>query len=98
MVADSSDVGRGWRRKQVDFLLVDGDHSYSGVLKDIDAWWPVVRRGGTVFFHDFLAREGGFSGVGEWSVSDVARAVEDRRTGEWEILEQVGISLVVKKK
>lgn len=29
--------------EQVDFVFVDGDHSFEGVKADISAWWPKVR-------------------------------------------------------
>lgn len=36
----------------VDFLFIDGDHSYEGVRADWLAWSPLVRSGGLVAFHD----------------------------------------------
>lgn len=36
----------------IDLLFIDGDHSYSGVVKDIELWTPLVRPGGVVAFHD----------------------------------------------
>ena len=36
----------------VDFLFIDGDHTYEGVKKDFDMYHPMVREGGIVAFHD----------------------------------------------
>lgn len=36
----------------VDFLFIDGDHSYAGVKADYDRYSPLVRSGGLVAFHD----------------------------------------------
>jgi predicted O-methyltransferase YrrM len=36
----------------IDFLFIDGDHSYDGVRADWLLWSPVVRPGGIVAFHD----------------------------------------------
>lgn len=36
----------------IDFLFVDGDHTYEGVRADWLAWSPLVRPGGLVAFHD----------------------------------------------
>ncbi len=36
----------------VDFLFIDGDHTYEGVKKDFDLYSPLVRQGGIVAFHD----------------------------------------------
>lgn len=39
----------------IDFLFIDGDHSYEGVRADWLVWSPVVRPGGIVAFHDTSA-------------------------------------------
>lgn len=54
LVSDSSTVGRDWQG-DVDFLIIDGDHSYNGVKADLDAWLPHVAHHGTVFIHDYDA-------------------------------------------
>jgi len=36
----------------VDFLFIDGDHSEAGVRQDFDTFFPIVREGGIVVFHD----------------------------------------------
>jgi predicted O-methyltransferase YrrM len=36
----------------LDLLFIDGDHSYEGCRTDIEAWFPHVRSGGVVAFHD----------------------------------------------
>jgi cephalosporin hydroxylase len=40
--------------KAVDFLFVDGDHSYEGVRQDFADYGPLVRSGGLVAFHDIV--------------------------------------------
>jgi cephalosporin hydroxylase len=58
MPADSHDpatierVERLLEGKAVDFLFIDGDHSYEGVKRDYELWLPLVRSGGLVAFHD----------------------------------------------
>jgi predicted O-methyltransferase YrrM len=37
----------------IDFLYIDADHSYDGVLADLDAWVPHVRSGGLVIGDDY---------------------------------------------
>lgn len=39
----------------VDFLFVDGDHSYEGVRQDFELYSPLMRPGGLVAFHDISA-------------------------------------------
>ena len=38
----------------IDFLFIDGDHSYRGVKKDFEMYSPLVRKGGIVAFHDIV--------------------------------------------
>lgn len=48
----SSEVAAEWTGVQIDFLFVDGDHSYEGCRSDIESWSPFLRRGSWVAFHD----------------------------------------------
>jgi predicted O-methyltransferase YrrM len=36
----------------IDFLFIDGDHTYEGVKKDFEMYSPLVRPGGYIAFHD----------------------------------------------
>jgi hypothetical protein len=40
----------------LDLVYLDGDHKYSAVSADIQAWWPKVRPGGILAGHDYIAR------------------------------------------
>lgn len=42
------------RGRAVDFLFIDGDHSYEGVKSDFEMYSPLVRPGGIVAFHDIV--------------------------------------------
>ena len=46
----------------VDFIYIDGDHSYDGVKHDLEAWYPKVREGGIIAGHDY--KHPTFPGVG----------------------------------
>jgi len=39
---------------QLDFLFIDGDHTYEGVKKDFEMYSPLVRKGGIIAFHDIV--------------------------------------------
>ncbi len=41
--------------RSVDFLFIDGDHSYAGVKADFELYAPLVRRGGIIALHDIVA-------------------------------------------
>ncbi len=49
----SQDIGRFWPF-YVDFVWVDGDHSYDGVLGDIETWLRKIGAGGIFAFHDYF--------------------------------------------
>lgn len=38
--------------KPISILFIDGDHSYNGCHRDIEAWYPHVKKNGIMFFHD----------------------------------------------
>ena len=46
----------------LDFLFIDGDHSYQGVRRDFLDYVPLVRPGGLVAFHDILPHSAGLGG------------------------------------
>ncbi|UCE66725.1 MAG: class I SAM-dependent methyltransferase, partial [Candidatus Zixiibacteriota bacterium] len=40
--------------RPLDFLFIDGDHSYEGVKQDFKMYGPLVRKGGIIAFHDIV--------------------------------------------
>jgi predicted O-methyltransferase YrrM len=38
----------------IDYLFIDGDHSYEGVKSDFEMYAPMVRKGGLIAFHDIV--------------------------------------------
>lgn len=42
----------------IDFIFIDGDHSYEGVKKDFKLWLPKMKPGGIMVFHDSGWAEG----------------------------------------
>jgi predicted O-methyltransferase YrrM len=45
-------------KSKIDFLFIDGDHSYDGCRLDIEAWFPHLEREAIVVFHDYGWAEG----------------------------------------
>jgi predicted O-methyltransferase YrrM len=61
------------KRGTIDFIFIDGDHSYDACKADILAWSPFMKRGGVIAFHDFGSRADG-----------VTRAIfEETKTGRF---------------
>lgn len=48
------------RRRRFDLVFIDADHSYPGVRRDIENWYPVVKLGGWIGGHDYY---NGYPGV-----------------------------------
>lgn len=40
--------------RSVDFLFIDGDHTYEGVKKDFEMYSGLVSKGGLIAFHDIV--------------------------------------------
>jgi cephalosporin hydroxylase len=40
--------------REIDFLMIDGDHTYEGVRQDLELYSPVVKNRGLIAFHDIV--------------------------------------------
>lgn len=49
----SEDAAEEIENNSLDFVFIDGDHSYEGVKTDIIAWLPKVKVGGWISGHDW---------------------------------------------
>ena len=43
--------------KKVDFLFIDGDHTYEGVKRDFNMYSSLVKEGGIIAFHDIVEHD-----------------------------------------
>ncbi|MDT8326464.1 MAG: class I SAM-dependent methyltransferase [Roseovarius sp.] len=71
-VGDSSSIMKKMPDEYFDMVYIDGDHEYSGVVKDIEATLPKMKKGGAIIFNDYAV----------WSATSmfhcgVARAVNE---------------------
>lgn len=64
LIGYTHEVVEDYPGRPIRFLLIDADHSYDGVRRDYECWFPLVAPGGLIVFHDYL-------------MSDVARFVDD---------------------
>lgn len=49
----SYEVAKRFEDGSISFLFIDGDHSYEGVKKDLNAWYPKIKSGGIIAGHDY---------------------------------------------
>ena len=64
LIAQDSCTAAALLRKhkvKADAVFIDCDHTYAGVKRDIEAYLPLVKRGGLLFGHDYEAA--GFPGL-----------------------------------
>jgi predicted O-methyltransferase YrrM len=52
IVSESVSAASVWPATRIDAVLIDGDHSYLGALKDFESWAPKVRDGGLILIDD----------------------------------------------
>jgi len=52
----SVEAAKQFEEESLDFVFIDGDHSYTAVKADIIAWLPRVRTGGILAGHDYYQR------------------------------------------
>jgi len=51
VIPDWENIG-GEEIENLDFLFIDGDHSYDGVKRDFEMYSPLVKKNGLIAFHD----------------------------------------------
>ncbi len=88
-VSTVEDVRRRLPEGEVDFLFIDGDHSYEGVRRDFELYSPLAADGALVAFHDIVqSRPGGQGDPGDvpvfWSELRHHRAVEAEFVEDWD--------------
>jgi predicted O-methyltransferase YrrM len=86
------DVLRAVDGRRVDFLMIDGDHTYEGVRTDFEMYAPLVRGGGIIALHDILPTElDPLCGVDRFwaevvaahSTEELIDTYDDRGVGQW---------------
>jgi hypothetical protein len=81
----------------LDFLFIDGDHTYAGVKHDYNHYAPLVRAGGVIAFHDILRLESKPQ-LEVWRFWQELRAEQGNETLEfvdWGATDAMGIGVLV---
>ena len=90
----SHEASAGWR-EPIDFLFIDGDHSWEAVRQDWEDWTGHVRIGGRVALHDAVVAPGLWTKPDDGPVR-LVREVLENRPG-WEMVETADSTAVLKK-
>lgn len=69
--AHSPEISYSYPNESLDFVFIDGDHSYEGVYNDIKAWMPKLKIGGIIAGHDYKW------GNVDYGIEAVTKAVND---------------------
>lgn len=75
---------------ELDYLFIDGDHSYEGVKQDYEMYSPLVRKGGIIAFHDIVEHKSSDCKVNEFwrevkQGKESKEFVKDRDQGQYGI-------------
>lgn len=73
----SMDAVNDFKDGSLDFVFIDGDHTFDFIMQDIISWAPKVRRGGIVSGHDYYR----FRNAGVVNAVDAYTTAHDIR--EW---------------
>lgn len=74
----------------LDFIYIDGDHSYEGAKADIHNYFPKVKKGGLIIGDDYV--------LGKWWKDGVTRAFHELISQEAVIIEvKVGTQIAIRK-
>ncbi len=59
VILDTVEAAKTIKDKTLSLLYIDADHSFQGVMADLNAWVPKVMKGGVVALHDYEATQYG---------------------------------------
>lgn len=84
---DSADAANDYEDSSIDFIYIDADHTYEGVMRDIQAWFPKMKKGSVMAGDDYYAYAGPnapFKGLIR-AVDDFFgdKVKEDQTSGVW---------------
>lgn len=85
----SEDAAKTVPDGELDWVFIDGNHSYEAVSKDLIAWWPKVHSGGVFAGHDygndtnFPAHVEVKRALDEWAIANKQTFVYSRCNSWW---------------
>jgi hypothetical protein len=71
-----------------DFVYIDSNHAYEPTVRDIDQWWPKVKKGGILAGHDYRDRSGIHKFTGEpfsWGVVEAVNEFAEKTSLDFHV-------------
>ena len=65
----SWEAANNFQNESVDYIMIDAGHDYDSVKKDLEAWWPKIKKGGFMGGDDYAienSQDGVFLAVNEF--------------------------------
>ena len=82
------------KKMTYDYVYIDGDHSYEGALRDYNLFWPMLREGGLMSFHDISIK--GKKPEGDYGVWKVWKKIAKKNAISFDFLGS-GLGVLQKK-
>lgn len=79
----------------IDFMFIDGDHSYDGVRTDWELWSPLIAQGGVIALHDsrsYVDRQIDHVGAARYTAEVI------RKDPRFEVIDEVDSVTVVRRR
>ncbi len=80
---------------QLDFIFIDGDHSFEGVKKDFDVYSKKLSQRGIIAFHDARIFSNGWTSE-DWGPVKLINEVI-KKSPDWIIVEEIDSLVLVKR-
>jgi len=81
----SDDVPDRFDDESVDFIFIDGEHTYNQLLKDCKNYYPKLKKGGFLFGHDYARIQPVNKAANEFAAS-VAKDIKTTQQDIWYII------------
>jgi glycosyltransferase involved in cell wall biosynthesis len=49
----SHEAAQDFPNEYFDYIYLDADHTYNAVKRDLESWWPKLKKGGLIGLHDY---------------------------------------------
>jgi SAM-dependent methyltransferase len=85
---NTSYIYHEFKDESFDLIIVDASHKFEDVKADIEHYWPKLKWGGTILFHDFIKLE---------ENNGVEQAINACFNEDWVEIARPGISIVYRK-